>query len=180
MMTPPASAENRLTSRQGRTRLAAVTAVAGAVSVLGAAWVTEGLPGSAHHGTPASTARSTGADPNSSGLPSSSSPGPAASGWLTSILRPAGTLDHRALSRLSQALDRLAASSDMVILDLTAVHVAVPRELARNLQTPALELDQPGRCLLLVGAPPDLVAELDHAAISVATLAAGSLPLAAI
>ena len=67
----------------------------------------------------------------------------------------------------------------MVILDLTAAHVAVPRELARSLQTPALELDQPGRCLLLVGAPPDLVAELDHAAISVATLAAGSLPLAA-
>jgi hypothetical protein len=92
-------------------------------------------------------------------------------------LRPAGTLDHPALSRVIQTLDRLAANSDMVILDLTAVHVAVPRALARNLQTPALQLDQPGRCLLLVGAPPDLIAELDRAAISVATLAAGSLPL---
>jgi len=177
MTTQPASARPRLTRRPGKARLAAVTAVVGVAMALGVAWITADLPGSAHHSTAASSARSSGADANPGGLSSPSSPGPAADGWLTTVLRPAGTLDHPALSRVIQTLDRLAANSDMVILDLTAVHVAVPRALARNLQTPALQLDQPGRCLLLVGAPPDLIAELDRAAISVATLAAGSLPL---
>jgi hypothetical protein len=69
-----------------------------------------------------------------------------AGGWLTTVLRPAGTLDRPALDRLSQALARLAASSDMVIVDrlsqalarlaassdmvivdLTATQVAAPR-----------------------------------------------------
>jgi hypothetical protein len=99
-----------------------------------------------------------------------------AGGWLTTVLRPAGTLDRPALNRLSQALDRLAASSDMLIVDLTATWVAVPRALARSLRAPARELQQPGRCLLLIGAPPDLAAELDRAAIQVATLAAETLP----
>jgi hypothetical protein len=101
-----------------------------------------------------------------------------ADGWLTTVLRPAGTLNRPALSRLSEALGRLAASSDMVIVDLTATHVAAPHALARSLQAPALELWQPERCLLLVGAPPHLLAELDRAAVRVATLAADapSLP----
>lgn len=107
-----------------------------------------------------------------------------AGGWLTTVLRPAGTLDRPALNRLSQALARLAASSDMVVVDLTAAQVAAPRALARSLQAPALELQQPGRCLLLVGVPPALAAELDRAAVRVATLAAetlaGTLPLPAI
>jgi hypothetical protein len=63
----------------------------------------------------------------------------------------------------------------MVIVDLTATQVAAPRALARSLQAPALELQQPGRCLLLVGVPPALAAELDRAAVRVATLAAGTL-----
>jgi hypothetical protein len=100
-----------------------------------------------------------------------------ADGWLTTVLRPAGTLDQPALDRLSEALARLAATSDMVIVDLTATHVAAPRALARSLQAPALELRQPGRCLLLVGAPPDLLAELDRAAVRVASLAADTPPL---
>jgi hypothetical protein len=175
MISQPASTKTRPTRRPGKTRLAAVTAVAGVVGALGAAWITAGFPGSAHRSTAPSRARSSGADANSSGMSSSSSsPGPAAGGWLTTVLRPAGALDHPTLSRLSQTLDRLAANSDMVILDLTAAHVAVPRALAGKLQTPALKLDQPGRCLLLVGAPPGLLAELDRAAISVATLAAPS------
>jgi hypothetical protein len=91
-------------------------------------------------------------------------------GWLTTVLRPAGTLNRPALDRLSRALTTLAASSDMVIVDLTAAHVAAPGALARTLHAPAVELQQPGRCLLLIGAPPDLLAELDRAAVRVAVL----------
>src|ERR1700726_4694300 len=40
--------------------------------------------------------------------------------WLTAILRPAGTLDKAALRGLSESLGYLAASSNMVIVDLTA------------------------------------------------------------
>lgn len=102
-----------------------------------------------------------------------------AGGWLTTVLRPAGTLDRPALHRLSQALDRLAASSDMVVVDLTATQVAAPRALASSLQAPALELQQAGRCLLLVGVPPDLAAELDRAAVQAATIPAETLPVTA-
>jgi len=60
----------------------------------------------------------------------------------------------------------------MVVIDLTAIDVAAPRA-RREHAGPALELARAGR-LLLVGAPPGLVAELDRSAVSVATLAAGS------
>jgi len=92
-------------------------------------------------------------------------PNPDADGWLTTVLRPAGTLDRRGRRRLSQALSRLAASCDMVVIDLTATDVPAPSALARNLRAPALELEQAERCLLLVGAPPDLAAELDRTAV---------------
>jgi hypothetical protein len=102
-----------------------------------------------------------------------------AGGWLTTVLRPAGTLDRLARRRLSRALGRLTASCDMVVVDLTATQVEAPRALARNLRACALELERSGRCLLLVGASLDLVAELDRTAVPVATLAAGSLLLPA-
>jgi hypothetical protein len=60
----------------------------------------------------------------------------------------------------------------MVVIDLTATDVAAPRA-RREPAGPALELARAGR-LLLVGAPPGLVAELDRSAVPVATLAAGS------
>jgi hypothetical protein len=88
-------------------------------------------------------------------------------GWLTTVLRPAGSLDRAARRRLGKALDHLAASCDMVIIDLTATQVAAPRALARNLRSPAREFRWAGRCLLLVGAPPDLLAELDRTAVPV-------------
>jgi hypothetical protein len=163
-MTPEAAAMTH--RRRDVTRLATV-AVAGVASVLGGARITAALPGSAHHGGRIE-------------LASAREPCTAdAAGWLTAVLRPAGTLDRAALGRLGPALDRLAATSDMVVLDLTAARVAAPRAVARTLRSPAAELHQPQRCLLLVGAPLDLVAELNRAAIPVATLPAGSLPLAA-
>jgi hypothetical protein len=89
-------------------------------------------------------------------------------GWLTTVLRPAGTLDQPALRRLRQALEWLAVSSDMIVIDLTATHVSAPRALARSLRTPARQLQQTGRCLLLIGVPDELAGEL--AAVQAATL----------
>jgi hypothetical protein len=100
-------------------------------------------------------------------------------GWLTTVLRPAGTLDRPALHRLRRALDWLAVSSDMIVIDLTATHVSAPRALARSLRHPARQLQQPGRCLLLIGVPAELAGELDRAGVQVATLAAEALPAVA-
>ena len=100
--------------------------------------------------------------------------GPRASGqdgWFTTIVRPAGPLDHAALARLSAELGVLEPSSDMVVVDLTAADVRDPRGLARHLLAPARRFDQAGRCLLLVGASPRLKAELTRAAVPVVTLA---------
>jgi hypothetical protein len=101
-------------------------------------------------------------------------------GWLTTILRPAGSLDQAALHRLSESLGHLAACSSMVIIDLTAARVGRPRTFARDLLGPALAFEQAGRCLLLVGASPKLIAELDRAAVPVVTLAADAMPLHAL
>jgi hypothetical protein len=96
--------------------------------------------------------------------------------WLTAILRPAGTLDKAALRGLSESLGHLAASSNMVIVDLTAAVVASPRSFARDLRAPARTFEEAGQCLLLLGASPDLTAELDRLAVPVITLAADTPP----
>jgi hypothetical protein len=98
------------------------------------------------------------------------------SGWLTTILRPAGTLDDEALRRLRDALGPLSASSDMVIIDLTAAEIGSPRAVAMSIRTPALDFERAGRCLLVVGASPDLTGEFDRAAIPVVTLGDDALP----
>ena len=100
-------------------------------------------------------------------------------GWLTTILRPAGPLDPPALRRLADALGALAASSDLVAVDLTAADIGNPRAFARCLRAPALRFELAGRCLLLAGASPGLTAELDRTAVPVATLAADALPFSA-
>lgn len=92
-------------------------------------------------------------------------------GWLTTVVRPAGPLDHAALARLSTALGVLEPSSDMVVVDLTAADVRDPRDLARHLIAPARRFDQAGRCLLLVGASPRVRAELGRTPVPVVTLA---------
>jgi anti-anti-sigma regulatory factor len=91
-------------------------------------------------------------------------------GWCTTTVRPAGPLDHAALARLSETLGALEPSSDMVVIDLTAADVRDPRGLARHLLGPARRFDQAGRCMLLVGASPQLTAELGRAAVPVVTL----------
>jgi hypothetical protein len=98
-------------------------------------------------------------------------------GWLTTILRPAGSLDERALHRLSESIAHLATCSNMVIIDLTAADVGNPRAFARDLLAPARAFEQAARCLLLLGASPKLTTELDRAAVPVSTLAADVLPL---
>jgi len=98
--------------------------------------------------------------------------------WLTAVLRPAGALDQPALNRLSAALGHVAASTDMVIVDLTAAEVTAPRTLAHRMRAPARQLQQAGGCLLVVGAPPGLMAELGRATDPVAAFASSSLPLA--
>jgi hypothetical protein len=96
--------------------------------------------------------------------------------WLTAILRPAGSLDRAALRRLSDSLGHLASSSNMVIVDLTAAVVGKPGAFARDLLAPARTFEQAGRCLLLLGASPELTAALDRYQVPVVTLAADSLP----
>lgn len=97
-------------------------------------------------------------------------------GWFTTIVRPAGPMDHAALARLSEALGALEPSSDIVVVDLTAADVRDPRGLARHLLAPARRFDQADRCLLLVGASPGLAAELNRAAVPVVTFAPGVMP----
>jgi anti-anti-sigma regulatory factor len=91
--------------------------------------------------------------------------------WLTTVVRPAGPLDHAALARLSAALGVLEPSSDMVVVDLTAADVRDPGDLARHLLAPARRFDEAGRCLLLVGASPRVTAALRRGAVPVVTLA---------
>jgi hypothetical protein len=99
-----------------------------------------------------------------------------ASAWLTTTLRPAGSLDGEALRRLGAALGQLAGASDMVIVDLAAVAVRDPRALVKALREPAAAFERAGRCLLVMGAAPALTAELDRAEVAVVTLAADAVP----
>jgi hypothetical protein len=96
--------------------------------------------------------------------------------WLTAILRPAGTLDRAALRGLSESLGHLTGSSNMVIVDLTAAVVGSPRTFARDLRAPARRFEETGQCLLLLGASPELSAELDRHAVPVITLPADAPP----
>jgi hypothetical protein len=97
--------------------------------------------------------------------------------WLTTILRPAGSLDYAALQRLGAALGQLAAASDMAMLDLTATDVSDPRAFARALRDPAAAFERAGRCLLVIGASARLTAEMNRAAVPVATLAENARPV---
>jgi hypothetical protein len=96
--------------------------------------------------------------------------------WLTAILRPAGSLDRAALRGLTESLAHLAASSNMIIVDLSAAVVRTPGAFARDLLVPARTFERAGQCLLLLGASPELTAALDRYAVPVVTLAADGMP----
>ncbi len=96
--------------------------------------------------------------------------------WLTAILRPAGTMDRRRCAGSASRSVTWPSSSNMVIVDLTAAVVCNPRAFARDLLAPARTFERAGQCLLLLGASPELTAELDRHAVPVVTLAADSLP----
>jgi hypothetical protein len=95
--------------------------------------------------------------------------------WLTTILRPAGSLDQAAVGRLA-TLGRLTAASDMIVVDLTAADVRDPRALATALREPAAEFERAGGCLLVIGVSPALAAELDRAAVPALSLAGDAMP----
>jgi hypothetical protein len=100
--------------------------------------------------------------------------------WLTSVLRPAGSLDAAATRRLAKALATLASFSDMVVVDLTATRVPSPGRLARALRAPARRLTGPERCLLLAGAGPELAAALRRADVPAVLADTVGLPAAAV
>jgi hypothetical protein len=98
--------------------------------------------------------------------------------WLTTVLRPAGSLDRAAAGRLGPALHALAAASDLVLLDLSAAEVRNPRALAAALRAPAAAFAETGRCLLVTGADAALTAELERAEILALTVAGDALAAA--
>ena len=94
-------------------------------------------------------------------------------GWLTAVLRPAGTLE--AAAGFGQLLAELSATADMVVVDLDAVRIPDLTAFVDALRPAAARLARPGRCLLLVNAPSTLQHALDVADLPAATLAAGAM-----
>lgn len=80
--------------------------------------------------------------------------------WLTTLLRPAGLLAGAAMSRFVEELTRLAEYTNIVVVNLVAAVVPDPAAFAEALREPGELLSGSDRCLLLVGAKPDLLTEL--------------------
>ncbi len=80
--------------------------------------------------------------------------------WLTTIIRPAGLLDATVLDRLAETVATLSVTCDMVVLDLSACAVADVAPVADALRVPARRMARQGGCLMLRGAPEELVAAL--------------------
>jgi hypothetical protein len=78
---------------------------------------------------------------------------------------------------LAEALAMLAGTVDLVSVELGATSVTAPVQLAAALRGPALLLSDPGRCLLLVDPPRQLVAELDRAGVQAARVGRGAEPV---
>jgi hypothetical protein len=97
---------------------------------------------------------------------------PQSKGWLTAVLRPAGTLDDTAFGRL---LAELSATADMVVVDLDATRILDLAAFLDALRPAAARLARPGRCLLLVNAPGALEHALLVADVPAATLAADTM-----
>jgi hypothetical protein len=81
--------------------------------------------------------------------------------WLTAMLRPAGELAGRAIERFVEDLIDLAQRANIVVVNLVAATVPSPAALAKALRRPGTLLSGPDKCLLLVGADPALLRELE-------------------
>jgi anti-anti-sigma regulatory factor len=97
-------------------------------------------------------------------------------GWLTAVLRPAGTLDGAGAGELLRLLADLSATADMVVVDLAAARVRDVQAFAGALRLPAARLARRGRCLLLVNMPPALERIVRTGGMPAAVLPAGGVP----
>jgi anti-anti-sigma regulatory factor len=97
-------------------------------------------------------------------------------GWLTAVLRPAGTLDGAGVEELLRLLADLSATADMVVIDLAAARVRDARAFAGALRLPSARLARRGRCLLLANTPPALERVVRTGGMPVAVLPAGGVP----
>ena len=97
-------------------------------------------------------------------------------GWLTAVLRPAGTLDSASTASLGALLDGLSAAADMVVVDLDATRIPDLAAFVDALRPAAARLAGPGTCLLVVNAPSALEHALQIVDVPAATLAADTVP----
>lgn len=97
-------------------------------------------------------------------------------GWLTAVLRPAGTLDSASTAALGTLLDGLSAAADMVVVDLDATRIPDLAAFVDALRPAAARLAGPGTCLLVVNAPSALEHALQTVDVPAATLAADPVP----
>jgi hypothetical protein len=94
-------------------------------------------------------------------------------GWLTAVLRPAGTLHGASAAAFGRLLGDLSATADMVVVDLDATRIPDLAAFVETLRPAAARLAGPGRCLLLANAPIALEQAVAVAGLPAATLAAG-------
>jgi hypothetical protein len=96
-------------------------------------------------------------------------------GWLTAVLRPAGTLDNASTAALGALLADLSAAADMVVVDLDATRIPDLAAFVDALRPAAARLAGPGTCLLVVNAPSALEHALQIVDVPAATLAADTV-----
>jgi anti-anti-sigma regulatory factor len=106
----------------------------------------------------------------------SQEPSPSAGGWLTAVLRPAGTLDGAAAAAFGRSLRAVSATADMVVVDLDAARIPDVAAFVDTLRASAERLARPGGCLLLVNPPRALERAVRAAGVPAATLAAELVP----
>ena len=92
-------------------------------------------------------------------------------GWLTAVLRPAGTLGGASAAAFGRLLGELSATADMVVVDLDATRIPDLAAFVETLWPAAARLAGPGRCLLLANAPIALERAVSSAGLPAAILA---------
>ena len=97
---------------------------------------------------------------------------PPSGGWLTAVLRPAGTLDGASVAAFCRLLGDLSATADMVVVDLDATSIPDLATFVETLWPAAARLAGPGKCPLLANAPIALEIAVSVAGVPAATLAA--------